>query len=110
MVRDCAIIIWRGGSSKISKVGFKIKLQPPELKLKITSCPPPSRGEITFNPPPPLPQPPILPYIPLYLYTNARKKVCLFGNELLLKFYDSFKARAGGNIPEMKKIFHCRTR
>ena len=36
---------------------------------------------------------------------NARKKICLFGNELLPKFYDSFKARAGGNIPEMKKMF-----
>ena len=35
-VRDCAIIIWRGegGGSKISKVGLKIKLHPPELKLK----------------------------------------------------------------------------
>ena len=32
-VRDYAIIIWRGGS-KISKVGLKIKLHPPELKLK----------------------------------------------------------------------------
>ena len=32
-IRDCAIIIWRGGS-KISKVGLKIKLHPPELKLK----------------------------------------------------------------------------
>ena len=27
-LRDCAIIIWRGGS-KISKVGLKIKLHPP---------------------------------------------------------------------------------
>ena len=36
---------------------------------------------------------------------NARKKICLFGNELLPKFYDSFKERAGGNIPEMKKMF-----
>ena len=37
LVRDCAIIIWRGGGSKISKVGLKIKLHPPpppELKLK----------------------------------------------------------------------------
>ena len=33
-VRDCAIIIWRGGGSKISKVGLKMKLHPPELKLK----------------------------------------------------------------------------
>ena len=37
-IRDCAIIIWRGGrGSKISKVGLKIKLHPPppsELKLK----------------------------------------------------------------------------
>ena len=29
----------------------------------------------------------------------------LNGNELLPKFYDSFKARAGGNISEMKKMF-----
>ena len=29
-LRDCAIIIWRGGGgSKISKVGLKIKLHPP---------------------------------------------------------------------------------
>ena len=36
---------------------------------------------------------------------NSRKKICLLGNELLPKFYDIFKARAGGNIPEMKKMF-----
>ena len=30
VIRDCAIIIWRGGGvSKISKVGLKIKLHPP---------------------------------------------------------------------------------
>ena len=29
VIRDCAIIIWRGGVSKISKVGLKIKLHPP---------------------------------------------------------------------------------
>ena len=66
-IRDCTIIIWRGGGSKISKVGLKIKLHPPELKLK-TSCPPPSRGEITFNPSSPTSNP---PYIPLYLYTTS---------------------------------------
>ena len=70
--RDCAIIIWRGGS-KISKVGLKIKLHPPLIKVKITSCPAPPRGEIPRLSTPP-PQPPILP---TSLFTFTLLLVCL---------------------------------
>lgn len=37
--------------------------------------------------------------------SNATKKICLFGNELLPTFFDSFKVRSGGNVPEMKRMF-----
>ena len=67
-LRDCAIIIWRGGST-ISKVGLRIKLHPPpRIKVKITSCPPPSRGEIVFNPPLPNLRSSLHPSLPLHYF------------------------------------------
>ena len=36
---------------------------------------------------------------------DAKRRISLFGNELLPDFYESFKVRAGSNVQLMKRMF-----
>ena len=73
-LRDCAIIIWRGGGWEMGKIRLKIKLHPPLTTQKLTLAPPHLLIILRSTPPSPASSPLVPSYLVYVLDVFLRYK------------------------------------